>query len=175
MLILTIRTPRFHLVDGPAEGALRDAVLQSDLLLPLSYKEFVFKFGNAKLYRRSRNDSYQIGAFAGPREASLNDRMCIYHVGFHSGASVYVKPESNSTQLSIFEFKAGSEEKVADDFEEWLTESCAHARGTYRKKKWAEILRGPEPFTAEESERSLRQGDEFNGVCWDRPNWRPYF
>jgi hypothetical protein len=48
-----IETPRFHWVDGPAEGTLRDAVLQSDLLLPLSYKdpqpedrEFYGEFGN---------------------------------------------------------------------------------------------------------------------------------
>jgi hypothetical protein len=65
---------------------------------------------------------------------------------------VYVKPQSSSTELPVFEFEAGTEEKVADDFEEWLRESCAHARNTYGKEKWAEIMHGPEPFTVEEQE-----------------------
>ncbi len=126
--------------------------MHSGLPLPQSYREFVLKFGNAKLYRRAQSDSYRIGVFAGPREATLDDGACIYHLGFHDGASVYVKPGSNSAELPIFEFESGSDEKVADDFKEWLTESCAHARSTYGKEKWAEIVRGPEPFTVEEQE-----------------------
>jgi hypothetical protein len=148
--ISTIKTPRFHVVDGPNDPKLREAVLQSDLPLPPSYKEFVLKFGNAKLYRRAQNDSYRIGVFAGPREATLNDGIRIFHLGFHDGASVYVKARSKSTELPIFEFESGSEENVADSFEEWLTESCAHARNTYGKESWAEVVRGPEPFTVEE-------------------------
>lgn len=149
--ISTIKTPRFHVVDGPVEAKLQEAVVQSNLPLPSSYKEFVLKFGNAKLYRRSRN-GYYISVFAGPREATLNDGGRIYHLGSHDGASVYVKPGPSSTELPVFEFESGSEEKVADDFEEWLRESCAHARSTYGKEKWAEIVHGPEPFTVEEQE-----------------------
>jgi hypothetical protein len=150
--ISAIKTPRFHVVDGPIKAKLQEAVMQSSLPLPPSYREFVLKFGNAKLYRRTQNDSYRIGVFAGPREATLNDGSRIYHLGFHDGASVYVKSESSSTELPVFEFESGSEEKIADDFEEWLRESCAHARNTYGKEKWAEIIRGPEPFTVEEQE-----------------------
>jgi|SRR5882724_5622651 len=150
--ISAIKTSRFHVVDGPVEAKLREAVMQSGLPLPPSYKEFVLKFGNAKLYRSDGSESYQIRVFAGPREATLNDGTRIYHLGSHDGASVYVKLESNSTELPVFEFESGSEEKVADDFEEWLRESCAHARNTYGKEKWAEIVRGPEPFTVEEQE-----------------------
>ena len=149
--ISAIKTPGFHLVDGPAEGKLREAVLQSDLPLPPSYREFVLKFGNAKLYRMSLR-GYQVGVFAGPREAMQNDGTCIYHLGFHDGASIYVKPVSSAAELPVFEFEDDSEEKVADEFAEWLTASCAHARSTYGKEKWAEILRGPEPFTPEEEE-----------------------
>jgi hypothetical protein len=50
----------------------------------------------------------------------------------------------------LFSSQDGSERKVADDFAEWLNESCAQARSTYGRKKWAEILNGPKPFTAEE-------------------------
>ena len=88
--ILAIKTPRFHVVDGPAAAKLREAILQSNLPLPPSYREFVVKFGNAKLYRMAGSDSYRIGVFAGPREATLADGTRIYHLGFHDGASVYV-------------------------------------------------------------------------------------
>jgi len=148
--ISEVKTPRFHSVEGrPADPNLQDAVLGSSLPLPLSYKAFVMKFGNAKLYRSSRG-GYRIGVFAGPREAASEDGTCIYHIGFHDGASVYVKPESGAAELPIFEFEEDSEERVANGFEEWLRASCARARKTYGKKKWAEVLRGPAPFTSEE-------------------------
>ncbi len=147
--ISTIKTPKFHLVDGPADPKLEEAVTKSGLPLPKTYMEFVLKFGNAKLYRRSQN-GYRIGIFAGPREAVLNDGTRIYHLGFHDGATVYVKPPSGSFTFPIFEFELDEEEKAADDFEAWLTASCARARKSYGKTKWAEILRGPKPFTQDE-------------------------
>jgi hypothetical protein len=116
--ISAIKTPRFHLVDGPANAELRDAVMQSSLPLPSSYREFVLKFGNAKLYRRARNDSYQVHVYAGPREGTLNDGTRLYHLGSHDGASVYVKPDPNSAKLPIFEFEDDSEEQVAESFEQ---------------------------------------------------------
>jgi hypothetical protein len=150
--ISAIKTPRFHVVDKLSDVKLRKAIMQSSLSLPFSYREFVLKFGNTKLYRMAQGDSYRVGVFAGPRQAILNNGVSIYHLGFHDGESVYVKPESNLIEVPIFEFESGSEERVADNFEEWLTESCAHARSKYGKEKWAEIVRGPEPFTAEEQE-----------------------
>ncbi len=150
--ISAIKTPRFHVIDGPVEAKLQEAIMQSGLLLPSSYREFALRFGNAKLYRMAQSDIYQIGVFAAPREAILGDGTRIYHLGFHDDASVYVKPVSDSIEFPIYEFESGFEEKVADDFEKWLRESCAHARNRYGKEKWAEIVRGPEPFTVEEQE-----------------------
>ena len=148
--IEAVKTPRFHVVDGPADSKLRAAIVQSDLQLPEAYKQFVLTFGNARLYRNARNHSYRIGIFAGPRESTLNDENRIYHLGFHDGASVYVKPEAGSVKLPIFESELDEEEKVADNFEEWLTASCARARNSFGKRQWNEILHGPRPFTPEE-------------------------
>jgi hypothetical protein len=150
--ISTIKTPRFHLTDGPADAKLRDAVARSRLPLPSSYQQFVLRFGNARLYRDSSNDSYRIGVFAGPRESTLKDGTRIYQIGFRDGASLYVKSSPNSTELPIFEYEEDSEERVVDSFEEWLRTSCAKARNSFGKSKWAEILRGPKPFTGEEQE-----------------------
>ena len=46
----TINTRRFHVVEGPADAALRAAIEGNEVPLPRSYKEFVFRFGQAKLY-----------------------------------------------------------------------------------------------------------------------------
>ena len=150
--ISAIRTPRFHVVDGPAGAKLREAVTQSDIPLSPSYREFVLKFGNAKLYHSAENDGYRIGVFAGPRAATLPDGARIFHLGFHDGASVYVKPGTSPTELPVFEFQSGPEEQAADSFEKWLMEGCAHARNAYEEEKWAEIVRGPDPFTVEEQD-----------------------
>lgn len=147
-----IATPRFHIVDGPADTTLREAVMGSSLPLPNAYREFVLKFGNAKLYRDGRHDSYRVGVFAGPREAVLDNGARIYHLGFHDGASVYLKSPLDSADGPVYEFESGAEAEVAKGFEEWLSASCGAARSGYGKGKWAEILRGPKPFTAEEME-----------------------
>ena len=148
--ILMVKTPRFHVIDGPIESALKKKMLVSDLPLPLSYRQFVIEFGNAKLYHRAANDGYRIGVFGEPREARLRDGVYIYHLGFHDGASVYVKPEPGEDEYPIYEFEVDTEDKVAENFEEWLTTSCARVRKQHSKAKWAEILRGPEPFTLKE-------------------------
>ena len=150
--ILAIKTPRFHVVDGPADGKLRKAVSESAFAVPSAYKEFVLKFGNAKFYRNTRNDSYEIGVFAGPREAMLARGSRGYIVGFRDGASVFLKSPSNAAPFTIFELDSGSEEEVASSFEEWLLASCATARNKYGDAQWAEILRGPKPFSVEEKE-----------------------
>jgi len=149
---MAVKTPRFHLVDGPAESELREAVVRSDLPLPASYREFVLRFGNARLYRRVRNDSYRIGVFAGPREANLYDGTSVCEVGFHDGARVFVEPTGRSTRGAVWEIEAGSPHRVGEDFAEWLADSCAHARGQYTVEEWADILRGPKPFSPEEQE-----------------------
>jgi hypothetical protein len=100
--ISEIRTPRFHIVDGPADAKLRRAVMGSNFPMPSEYKEFVLRFGNAKLYRVSRSDCHQVGVFAGPRSAALGDGRAIYHIGFHDSASVYVKPAASDALQPIY-------------------------------------------------------------------------
>lgn len=148
--ISAIKTPRFHVVDGPADENLRETVVGSIVPMPTAYKDFVLRFGNARLYRQARNNSYCIGVFRAPREAVLDDGTAIYYIGFHDGASVYIKGASNPASAPIFESEAESSEKVASSFDEWLRKSCAYAKSRYSKKKWAEIIRGPDPFSLEE-------------------------
>lgn len=159
--ILSIKTPRFHVVDGPADAKLVEAVIRTGVAVPSAYKDFVLKFGNAKLYRNTRNDSYHVVVLAGPREVVLKNGTRAFVIGFRDGASVYVKDLPSSTRIPIFERESDSEEMAADSFDEWLLASCAFARRTYGDARWAEILRGPKPFSVEEKEiietrRSMR-------------------
>lgn len=144
-----LKTPRFHVVDGPADFKFREAVMQSSFLVPESYREFILQFGNAKLYRDSR-DGHIVNVFAAPREAFLGNGTKVYYLGFRDGASVYVKGVIQAASDPIFEFE-NVEEKVANSFDIWLRESCDQARKTYGKK-WAEIMQGPKPFTPAEQE-----------------------
>lgn len=145
-----IRTSGFHAVDGPAHAELSNAINKSDLLLPSSYREFVMRFGNAKLYRRASNKSYRVGVFAGPRAANSNAKGKRFQIGSHDGARVYITNFHHG--YHIFESEVDREEQVAETFEEWLEESCAQARSEFSDKQWSEIVDGPRPFSAEEAQ-----------------------
>jgi hypothetical protein len=149
--IAAVKWPRFHVVDGPPDAKLREAVTTSRARVPAAYKEFVLKFGNAKLYRNLKTGGYRIGVYAAPRISTLDDGTELYHLGSDDGAKIYVKPSADLLQLPIFEYEQ-EEAKVAETFEEWLLESCARVRRSYGKLKWAKILAGPKPFTAAEQE-----------------------
>jgi hypothetical protein len=149
--ISAIRTPRFHLVDGPADTRLREAILQSTIQVPASYREFVLKFGNAKLYRTA-DDGYLLGVFAGPRAGTLRGASPIYQIGFHNGAKLCVRPGAHGRGTELLEIEGSSSNPIVDDFEDWLKSNCACARESYGTEKWEEILRGPLPFTSAEEE-----------------------
>ncbi len=149
--ILSIKTPRFHLVEGPKAGILEvfEALRPS---LPSSYQKLVLEFGGVKLYRNARTNSYRIIVFPVPFKETLSSGIFIYHVGFHDGAKVYIKLDQMIGRCPIFECEAGIEQEVANDFEEWLVRSCVSIRRKYTNEKWQYILRGPTPFSSAEEE-----------------------
>ena len=151
--IATVKTPGFFVVDGPADKRLREAVLNSPLALPDSYKEFVLRFGNAKLYRQPQTGAYWVGVLASPHEATLPDGQMDYQIGHFDDARAYVRaPEGDwhGGELPILEWHSGHKRKIADSFWEWLRKRCAKARKGYTTKEWEGIVRGPEPFSPEE-------------------------
>lgn len=160
--ILAIKTPRFHVVDGPADDALRESIALSGAPVPVTYMEFVLKFGNAKLYRDLRRGSYRIAVFGAPRLRILDDGSRIYHLGIDDGASVYVKDGGELTSIPIYQWECGSEDKVADDFGEWIKQSCSMARRIFSKEAWAKIVRGPDPF----SPRELKVIEARRQISW---------
>jgi len=89
--IASINTADFLDVDGPADEELADAIMASGIPMPISYVDFVLKFGNAKLYRDLKGNAYAIGIFAAPRRSTLPDGTVIYFIGHHDDVRVYIK------------------------------------------------------------------------------------
>jgi hypothetical protein len=149
--IADIKTRKFHIVDGPADETLRQAVENCDLPIPRSYKEFVLRFGNAKLYRKL--SYYKVGVLASPREERYKEGGEVFHrVGHYDSNSAYFKDSllREGEETPVFEGGEDRMHQVADSFEAWLTKRCKAARGKYNKRQWAEIVAGPLPFTTEE-------------------------
>jgi len=146
----TIKTRRFHVVEGPADAALRAAIEGSEVPLPRSYKEFVFRFGQAKLYKQL--DYYLLSVMARPAEQRTEAGETIYCFGHFQSSHVYFKASllRGEEESPVFAGRGGKLVQVADGFEEWLTKRCKAARRTYNKQRWAAIVAGPPPFTPEE-------------------------
>jgi hypothetical protein len=146
----TIKTRRFHVVDGPAVAALRAAVEESEASVPRAYKEFVLRFGNAKLYKRL--DYYLVGVLAAPVEEQTSDGEKLYRVGHHQSSNAYFKAAllRGEEETPVFVGHEGRLVKVADGFEAWLTKACESARRSFTKKEWRAIEKGPSPFSDQE-------------------------
>jgi len=147
-----IKTPKFHLIDGPAADDLRQAVESSDFPIPPSYKAFVLQYGNAKLYRTG--SYYKVVVFGGPREAESNDNEVLIHFGKTHTSLAYFKESLlvAGQESPVFEWSGpdGGLRQSAAGFEEWLAKKCKAARKQFGREEWSSILKGPKPFTEEE-------------------------
>ena len=146
-----IKTRKFHLVDGPASTELRKAVENAAIPLPPSYKEFVLRFGNARLYRRS--SYWLVEVYAGPREAVSNDGESLIQFGRTHTSLAYFKESLlvEGSESPVFEWRhEQGVQQTADGFLDWLKAKCSVARKQYKKKEWEAIEHGPPPFTAQE-------------------------
>jgi len=145
--IAAIQTPKFHIIDGPADTELSNAIFNSHLHVPESYREFVLSFGNARLYRQSRC-GYMVGVFAGPRSAKPGELASMYQIGFNDGQAIYLGCDGGG--WAIFQGGRGPARKVAEGFDEWLEASCEVARDKYSPEQWEQVLNGPRPFSDDE-------------------------
>jgi hypothetical protein len=145
-----IKTPRFHLVKGPADAALRAAIEGFEVPLPRSYKEFVRRFANARLFRR--DPGCLLGVRVPPIKVQSWKGEDLYRIGHYQSESAYLKSSllRGEDEAPVFEGDPGRQVKVADGFEAWLIKRYRAVRRTYKKQKWAEIVAGPAPFTPQE-------------------------
>ena len=146
-----IKTRKFHLVDGAASPELKEAVEKSVLPLPPSYKEFVLRFGNAKLYRQL--GYWLVEVYAAPRDAVSSDGESLFQFGRTHTSLAYFKEsllvEGGESPVFEWRYRQGVR-RTADGFLEWLKAKCSSARKKYKKKEWEAVTNGPPPFTQEE-------------------------
>ena len=148
--IAQIKTRKFHLVDGPASADFRDAVESCDFPLPPSYREFVLRFGNAKLYRYSSN--YYLTIFADPLDATSPKNESFIQFGRTWISNAYFKESllSPGRESPVFESFANGTRQTASGFEDWINAKSRAAKRRFKKKDWKAIEKGPAPFTEHE-------------------------
>ena len=147
----SIKTRKFHLVEGPASRQLRETIENSDLALPPSYKAFVLRFGNAKLYRRK--NYYLVEIYASPREAVGDACEPLFQFGRTHTSLAYFKQTllMEGSESPVFEWRHERNlENSVDGFGQWLMAKCRAARRQYNNKEWKDIEKGPSPFSEKE-------------------------
>lgn len=129
-------------------------VLDSELNVPPSYKEFVIKFGNVKLLKQGT--IYLIQVFSVPRDAESDSKEKLLNFGRTDRGLAYFKEallEKNS-ESPVVEW-TGQQfglRQTANSFEEWLKKKYDAAKKQFTKNRWNEIVAGPKPFTSLENE-----------------------
>ena len=149
--IAEVKTPGFHVVDGVPSEAFQREVLRGAVSLPPSYREFIFRFGNARLYKQG--SGYLLGVQAIPDQARSETAEPLLRIGHFDDARAYLKQTLLSTpepESPIFEWTSHGLIEIAGSFGDWLEKRSNTARRRYGKRRWAEILRGPKPFSEEE-------------------------
>jgi hypothetical protein len=150
--IAQVRTPKFFVVAGPPPPGLREAILSQQAGVPPSYVDFVLQFGNAKLYRQPVG--YALGVLGVPQRAETptgEELMCIGH---YDGRRAYFKVATLATgvEAPVYERGASGLKRAAESFEQWLHERAAAIRNRLGKRRWAQIVEGPAPFSLDETE-----------------------
>jgi hypothetical protein len=97
-------------------------------------------------------DLYWLRVFAAPHDVESRAGEPLLYIGGYDESCAYLREETlgPGAEAPIFESTQAGVRKVADSFEKWLTARAARARRRYKRKEWAEVLRGPPPFTAQE-------------------------
>lgn len=150
--LATIQTRKFHIVDGPISPTNRDLVIGSAFGVPNSYKEFVIRFGNARLYRIG--GGYAVSVFAVPRSEQVHgvQLLCFGDNGMNAAFFNEAMCSPDRDECPVFEWtKEDGLHETASGFEEWLHRNCRRARNGFSKTRWRSIVQGPPPFSSEES------------------------
>lgn len=147
-----IATRRFHVVDGPADSTLCQAIDSAQLFLPPSYIEFVKKCGNVKLYRRGYN-RYSVEVYSPPAEVTAIDGGDYLLFGKVDSVRFCfsVSLLGRGVETPVFAMNSqGAVKPVQLSFERWLSDRCAKEKKSFTKSEWDAIEAGPKPFSSDE-------------------------
>jgi hypothetical protein len=148
--IAEVGTPRYFVVDGPATGELRAAILNEAAGVPCSFKEFVLQFGNARLYRKK--SSYLLGVKGVPEPQMDAKGRSLLQFGHYIDRQAFFAPDTfnGGSEAPVLESRQGGLVEVAPSFREWLERSAHSIRKKIGKREWDSIVAGPTPFSDRE-------------------------
>ncbi|MEP7287474.1 MAG: hypothetical protein ABI947_17085 [Chloroflexota bacterium] len=155
--ISQIKTRRFHMTDIASAPHSLANLWEESTLLPPSYRAFLTKFGQAKLYRYG--NSYSLVVFSPPIQVLDESGERLVKFGYSSFGTAYfkyslLKPNAESP---VFEKDIDDDdpklEKAAKNFEQWLNKRRDSIHEEYSPEEWQQILNGPPPFTSNEVRR----------------------
>ncbi len=150
--VKAVKTNNFFVIAGPVSKSLRKRIETSPIGVPSSYKSFVIQFGHSKLY--CSRQLYMVEVFASPHEVKSKDGEDLLQFGKTDESPAYFKTtdlRDDGAEIPVYEWNPEDGlHKAFPGFEKWLLESCRIARRQFKKKRWAEIIKGPEPFSHEE-------------------------
>jgi len=161
--IASVRTKKYFVVDGSIGATVRGEG-GSSFALPGSYLRFVERFGRAMLYRQ--HAGYGLGVIVPPREAESKGAERLLEFGHYLDRRAYFRAADlmHARECPVYESQAGGLVRVSDSFGEWLHQRATALRTGLGKRKWAEILAGPAPFSATEN-RIVEARKLFSWTC----------
>lgn len=148
-----VNTRKFFDIDKSASYNFRKKIESLELPIPNSYKAFVLKFGNAKLYKQ--HIGYALGVRAIPSKAVSKDGEQLLCFGYFQNYQACFKVSllKEGEESPVFESqKNGRLKRIADDFSQWLKIRANVIHKEIGAKRWSQIVRGPSPFTKREKE-----------------------
>ena len=145
--IARIKTPKFHVVSGPADPKLCEAIEQSHLELPPSYELFLKQFRSAKLYRR--RSYYYIEIYSVPEivDVPQHGKLLLFGKTINSLAYFKCSLLKRGYEPPVFEWYHNvGLRKTSKTFDRWLRSKSQAARRTFQAREWHTIEKGPRPF-----------------------------
>lgn len=145
-----IKWNTFFIFRAPENATTRDSVFNAQEKLPEDYRNFVQQFGTARLFRDLDNGWYNLTILSKPKVWQLGGNDLLRFGFFVNGGHASFRLTENNVEHAVFEGEAVRLRKAADSFSEWLTKRFAKAKKLYTKREWADIVRGPAPFSQHE-------------------------
>lgn len=149
-----VRTRGFHKFAGRPSDEEATGFRIELASFPNSYIDFIITFGESELYREWQRDKYGMRIFGRPRQvADVRGGDALFHVGWCDRGNAYFRAAelSRATEAPVW-LGRGAGLSRAGGFETWLTDTSSRLRRAYGKRGWANVVRGPAPFSERERE-----------------------
>ncbi|MCX6922371.1 MAG: hypothetical protein NT154_04020 [Verrucomicrobia bacterium] len=148
----TIKDRKFHIIRAPQGAYGSEFRIDWPMRPPESYRKFIEEFGPAMLYRKLSFWLIRVHNRPVPH-VDPRPGQCLIFGGFDSGRAYFRLSDLGASEAPVYETRGASGLFItAPSFDEWLAQRAHAARKRYKKAEWTKILRGPDPFTAEELE-----------------------